>query len=86
MDGKIPFTGIGREHRLSSVDVDNMKRGSGSSTSRPHLELLYVRVSGSSGQESSLEAQEAELRAASTGEIVKIVRDRGSGLKEDRPV
>ncbi|MFE2720719.1 IS607 family transposase [Streptomyces mirabilis] len=85
LDGKIPFTWVGRERRFPSVDVENMKRGSDSSTSRPRLELLYVRVSGSSGQESSLEAQEAELRAASTGEIVKVVRDRGSGLKENRP-
>nr|WSY55323.1 IS607 family transposase [Streptomyces sp. NBC_00886] len=85
LDGKIPFTWVGRERRFSSVDVENMKRGSDSSTSRPRLELLYVRVSGSSGQESSLEAQETELRAGSTGEIVKVVKDRGSGLKENRP-
>ena len=85
LDGKIPFTWVGRERRFSSVDVENMKRGSDSSTSRLRLELLYVRVSGSSGQESSLEAQETELRATSTGEIVKVVKDRGSGLKENRP-
>ncbi|MGW9023100.1 IS607 family transposase [Streptomyces sp. NPDC055722] len=85
LDGKIPFTWVGRERRFSSVDVENMKRGSGSSTARPRLELLYVRVSGSAGQESSLGAQETELRATATGEIVKVVRDRGSGLKENRP-
>ncbi|MFI1855548.1 IS607 family transposase [Streptomyces sp. NPDC020480] len=85
LDGKIPFTWVGRERRFSSVDVENMKRGSDSSTVRPRLELLYVRVSGSSGQESSLEAQEAELRASSTGTVVKVVKDRGSGLKESRP-
>ena len=85
LDGKIPFTWVGRERRFSSVDVENMKRGGDSSTARSRLELLYVRVSGSSGQESSLEAQEAELRATSTGEIVKVVKDRGSGLKENRP-
>jgi putative resolvase len=85
VDGKIPFSWVGRERRFSSVDVENMKRGSDSSTSRPRLELLYVRVSGSSGQEFSLGAQEAELRGTSTGEIVKVVRDRGSGLKENRP-
>lgn len=85
LDGKIPFTWVGRERRFSSVDVENMKRGSDSATSRPRLELLYLRVSGSSGQESSLEAQEQELRATSTGEIVKVVKDRGSGLKENRP-
>ena len=44
-----------------------------------------MRVSGSSGRESSLEAQEAELRATSSGEIIKVVKDRGSGLREDRP-
>ncbi|MGW7363114.1 excisionase family DNA-binding protein [Streptomyces sp. NPDC054841] len=60
LDGKIPFTWVGRERRFSSVDVKNMKRGSDSSTARPRLELLYVRVSGSSGQEFSLGAQEAE--------------------------
>ncbi|WP_240135954.1 IS607 family transposase [Streptomyces sp. MUM 178J] len=85
LDGKIPFTWVGRERRFSSVDVEKMKRGSDSSTVRPRLELLYVRVSGSSGQEFSLDAQETELRATSTGEIVKVVRDRGSGLQENRP-
>lgn len=85
LDGKIPFTWVGRERRFSSVDVENMKRGSDSRSSRPRVELLYVRVSGSSGQESSLEAQERELRATATGEIVKVVKDRGSGLKENRP-
>lgn len=84
-DGKIPFTWVGRERRFSSVDVENMKRGSDLATSRPRREVLYVRISGSSGQDSSLEAQEAELRATATGEIVKVVRDRGSGLKENRP-
>ncbi|GAA3801408.1 IS607 family transposase [Streptomyces chiangmaiensis] len=85
LDGKIPFTWVGRERRFSSVDVENMKRGSDFATSRPRQEVLYVRVSGSSGQGSWLEAQEEELRATSTGEIVKVVRDRGSGLRENRP-
>ncbi|MGW7517605.1 IS607 family transposase [Streptomyces sp. NPDC054796] len=85
LDGKIPFIWVGRERRFSSVDVENMKRGSDSSTSRPRLELLYVRVSGPSGQGSSLEAQEAELRASSSGTVVEVIKDRGSGLKEDRP-
>lgn len=52
---------------------------------RLRLEGLYVRVSGSSGQESSLGAQEKELRATSTGQVVKVFRDRASGLREDRP-
>lgn len=82
VDGKIPFSWVGRERRFSSVDVDDMKRGSGSATSRTRREVLSVRVSGSSGQESSLAAQEEELRATSAGEVVK---DHGSGLRENRP-
>lgn len=81
--GKIPVTWVGRERRFSSVDVESMKVTS--DTSRVRLEALYVRVSGSSGQESSLTAQEDELRATSSGEVVKVFRDRSSGLREDRP-
>ncbi|MFU8855125.1 IS607 family transposase [Micromonospora sp. SL1-18] len=81
--GKIPVTWVGRERRFSSVDVEAMKVSGGGV--RVRLEGLYVRVSGSSGQESSLEAQERELRATAAGEIVKVFRDRSSGLREDRP-
>ncbi|MEV6058008.1 helix-turn-helix domain-containing protein, partial [Streptomyces sp. NPDC052107] len=35
LDGRIPFTWVGRERRFSSVDVENMKRGSDFSTARP---------------------------------------------------
>lgn len=85
IDGKIPFSRAGRERRFSSADVENMKRSGDSVTPRPRLELLYARVSGSSGQESSLAAQEEELRATSTGEVVKVIKDRGPGLRENRP-
>ncbi|MEV7025989.1 IS607 family transposase [Kitasatospora sp. NPDC093558] len=81
--GKIPVTWVGRERRFSSVDVESMKVTKDSS--RVRLEVLYARVSGSSGQESSLIAQEEELRATSTGEIVKVFRDRSSALREERP-
>ena len=47
-------------------------------------EALYVRVSGSTGQESSLAAQEAELRSAAAGEVVAVFRDRASGLSVKR--
>jgi putative resolvase len=73
--GKIPVTWVGRERRFSSIDVEAMKVST-SGGGRVRLEGLYVRVSGSTGQESSLEAQEYELRATSTGEIVKVFRDR----------
>jgi excisionase family DNA binding protein len=82
--GKIPVTWVGRERRFSSVDVESMKVSFGDA-GRVRLEALYVRVSGSSGQESSLDAQEKELRAASSGEVVRVFKDRSSGLREDRP-
>ena len=44
-----------------------------------------MRVPGTTGQESSRAAQEAELRATSTGEVVGVFRDRASGLREHRP-
>ncbi len=47
--------------------------------------LHLVRVSGATGQESSLDAQEAELRATATGTVARVFRDRASGLREDRP-
>lgn len=83
--GKIPVTWVGRERRFSSSDIDAMKIPSGESAQRPRLEGLYVRVSGTTGQESSLDAQEAELRATATGTVARVFRDRASGLREDRP-
>jgi predicted site-specific integrase-resolvase len=62
-----------------------MKVAAGDGGDRIRLEGLYVRVSRSTGQESSLAAQESELRASSVGQVVKVFRDRASGLREDRP-
>jgi len=83
--GKIPVTWVGRERRFSSDDIDAMKVPGGGCAERPRLEGLYVRVSGTAGQESSLDSQEAELRATATGTVVRVFRDRASGLREDRP-
>jgi excisionase family DNA binding protein len=83
--GKVPVTRVGRERRFSSDDVDAMRVPGGEVAGRPRLEGLYVRVSGTTGQESSLDAQEAELRATATGMVVRVFRDRASGLREDRP-
>jgi predicted site-specific integrase-resolvase len=85
IDGRIPFVWVGRERRFSSVDVENMKRG-GPAGDRMRREVLYVRVSGSTGREASLAAREAELRATASGEHVVVVRDRGSGLQRWPPV
>lgn len=49
--------------------------------------VVYARVSGTQGQESSLESQVEELVASvdSESEIVMVVREKASGLKENRP-
>ncbi|MGW0207442.1 IS607 family transposase [Streptomyces sp. NPDC003233] len=81
--GKISVTWVGCDRRFSCVDVEAMNVSD--PIDRVRLEGLYVRVSGSSGRESSLTAQEQELRATATGEVVKVFRDRSSGPREDRP-
>jgi hypothetical protein len=43
------------------------------------LEGLFVRVSGGTGQESSLATQEAELRARSAGEVARVFLGPGIG-------
>jgi excisionase family DNA binding protein len=83
-NGKIPVSWVGRERRFNASDVEGMKVTAGGSE-RVRLEGLYLRVSGSTGPESSLAAQEAELRATSTGQAARVFRDRASGLREDRP-
>jgi predicted site-specific integrase-resolvase len=49
--------------------------------------VLYLRVSGSQGQETSLATQEAEMRALAQQESVQVVatiKDKASGLNERR--
>jgi excisionase family DNA binding protein len=86
-EGRIPVTWVGRERRFGSVDVDALKTSHGKpgAEDQPRLEALYVRVSGSSGQETSLAAQEEELRSTAAGEVVRVFRDKASGLRENRP-
>ncbi|MHB9861529.1 recombinase family protein [Streptomyces sp. YIM S03343] len=73
---------VGRERRFSVEALDAL---TGSAASAERREALYVRVSGTSGQESSLAAQEAELRGSASGVVVAVFRDRASGLRESRP-
>lgn len=74
--GKIPVAWVGRERRFAGADVEAMRVTPGGE--RLRLEGLYVRVSGAAGQESSLAAQEAELRAVSAGEVARVFGDRAS--------
>ncbi len=48
------------------------------------VEALYCRVSGSTGQESSLDNQEQMLRDSAVGAVFRVYKDRGSGLRENR--
>lgn len=48
------------------------------------VEALYCRVSGSTGQESSLDNQERMLRDSAQGSVFRVYKDRGSGLRENR--
>jgi putative resolvase len=89
--GRIPVAWVGRERRFSTADVQALMRipdratdpGPSAGPGAERREALYTRVSGSTGQESSLAAQEAELRAT-TGPVIAIYKDRASGLREDR--
>lgn len=51
---------------------------------RERVEALYCRVSGSTGQESSLANQEQMMRDTARGRVFRVYRDRGSGLRESR--
>ncbi|GAA1644690.1 IS607 family transposase [Actinoplanes couchii] len=82
-DGRVDVVWVGRERRFDTKALDvflGVRPGSG-----PRREALYVRVSGSTGQGSSLTAQEAELRTTASGEVVAVFQDKASGLRENRP-
>ena len=79
---------FGDERRFLDTDLDKfLGVGQELGRIRVRTEVLYVRVSGSTGQESSLVAQEQELRASTPdgAEVLRVYKDRGSGLNENRP-
>jgi predicted site-specific integrase-resolvase len=82
--GKVEVVWVGRERRFPCLALEGLVVGDVMPV-RERREALYVRVSGRTGQESSLAAQEAELRASATGEVVAVFRDRASGMREHRP-
>jgi len=61
-----------------------MQRVGSDAERRERVEALYCRVSGSTGQESSLANQEQMLRDSSSGTVFRVYRDRRSGLRESR--
>jgi len=82
-DGKVEYLWVGRERRFP---VDALDRLSGVSPVESTTAVAgYVRVSGTTGQESSLAAQEAELRGRFGDRLTKVYKDKASGLRERRP-
>lgn len=86
VEGRLPHTVSASGQRIyHRRDLDAYLGRAGPETpNRPRIEAWYCRVSGSVGQESSLEAQEQELRTTSTGELFRVYRDKASGLNERR--
>jgi predicted site-specific integrase-resolvase len=82
-EGRVAVRWVGRERRFDSTVLDALVGRA--NEQRPRREALYVRVSGTTGQESSLVAQEAQLRVTATAEVVTVFKDRASGLREHRP-
>jgi putative resolvase len=84
--GQVPFLWVGAEQPERRFQEADLEAFLGRAPApRPRREALYVRVSGATGQESSLQAQEQELRTTASGAVVAVYRDRASGLRERRP-
>jgi predicted site-specific integrase-resolvase len=74
---KVLVTWVGCECRFSSAGIDALNTGrDGRPPARERRQGLYVRVSGSTGQESSLAAHGAEL---------EVLRPKASGGREELP-
>jgi Predicted site-specific integrase-resolvase len=82
-EGRVAVRWVGRERRFDSTVLAALIGQA--DEQRPRREALYVRVSGTTGQESSLVAQEEQLRATATAEVVTVFKDKASGLRENRP-
>jgi excisionase family DNA binding protein len=82
-EGRVAVRWVGRERRFDSAALDALI---GHADQRPaRREALYVRVSGTTGHQSWLVAQEEQLRATATAEVVAVFKDKASGLRESRP-
>jgi predicted site-specific integrase-resolvase len=83
--GRLPHTvSAGGQRIFDRAELDTYmgKKTPGEPLER--VEALYVRVSGSTGQEASLVNQEQTLRDTSHGSIYRVYKDTASGLRENR--
>jgi len=86
-EGRLPCRRSGSGQRLfdrADLDAYLGRPATGGAEGRERVEALYCRVSGSTGQESSLANQEQMLRDSSSGTVFRVYRDRRSGLRESR--
>ncbi|MGY2894450.1 putative site-specific integrase-resolvase [Deinococcus sp. UYEF24] len=86
VEGRLPHSTTASGQRLYHVrDLDAyMGRTPETVPAKPRVEAWYTRVSGSTGQESSFDTQEQELRSTSSGALYRVYRDQASGLNERR--
>lgn len=86
VEGRLPHSTTASGQRLYHIrDLDAyMGRTPEPAPEKPRVEAWYTRVSGSTGQESSLDTQEQELRSTSSGALHHVYRDKASGLNERR--
>lgn len=80
--GIIPVSWVLDERRFALKDLDALLQQQ--KAPKPRAVAGYARVSGSSGQETSLTAQIAEIKLAAGDALVKTYQDRASGLREKR--
>lgn len=86
IEGRVPFRMVGDQRPERRFDERDLDAFAGVlSSERNRVEVAYVRVSGVSGQESSLTAQAEELARTSVSGIVGVYSDKASGLRENRP-
>lgn len=84
--GRLPCTmSVSGQRIFRKEDLDwYIGRAKSVESKTERVEALYCRVSGTTGQESSLLSQEEALRETSSGRIYKVYKDRASGLRENR--
>lgn len=91
--GRLPVTRVGPrgDRRVRVVDLETLCGVAAPvKVQVPSRVGVYVRVSGSSGQETSLASQETQLRAVveaqyGDGVTLTVYRDKRSGLTQSRP-
>jgi putative resolvase len=86
VEGRLAFRWSASGQRLfDQADLDAyLGRPAPDADEDEPVEALYCRVSGSTGQESSLDNQERMLRESASGTVLRVYKDRGSGLRENR--